>query len=68
MDIGATITPSSDDILADAIAFAEDGDYQALVITLNTPGGVVDATLNMMEQISATDVPVIGYVYSYNFV
>jgi len=63
MDIGATITPSSDDILADAIAFAEDGDYQALVITLNTPGGVVDATLNMMEQISATDVPVIGYVY-----
>lgn len=63
MDIGGTITPASDDILADAIAFAEDGDYQALVITLNTPGGVVDATLNMMEQIAVTDVPVIGYVY-----
>lgn len=63
VEIADTITPASDDILADAIAFAEDGDYQALVITLNTPGGVVDATLNMMEKISVTDVPVIGYVY-----
>ena len=63
LQIEDSITPASDDILADAIAFAEEGDYQALVITLNTPGGVVDATLNMMEQIANTDVPVIGYVY-----
>ncbi|WP_370573499.1 nodulation protein NfeD [Methanomethylovorans sp.] len=63
VQIEDAITPASDDILADAIAFAEEGDYQALVITLNTPGGVVDATLDMMEQIANTDVPVIGYVY-----
>jgi membrane-bound serine protease (ClpP class) len=63
IQIKDSITSASDDILADAIAFAEEGDYQALIITLNTPGGVVDATLNMMEQISSTDVPVIGYVY-----
>jgi len=63
LQIEDSITPASDDILADAIAFAEEGDYQALVITLNTPGGVVDATLDMMEQIANTDVPVIGYVY-----
>lgn len=63
VQIGDSITPASDDILSDAIAVAEDGNYQALVITLNTPGGVVDATLNMMEQIANTDVPVIGYVY-----
>ncbi|OPY17864.1 MAG: hypothetical protein A4E23_01407 [Methanomethylovorans sp. PtaU1.Bin073] len=63
LQIEDSITPASDDILADAIAFAEEGDYEALVITLNTPGGVVDATLNMMEQIANTDVPVIGYVY-----
>ena len=63
VQIGDTITPASDDILADAIAFAKDGGYQALVITLNTPGGGVDATLNMIEQIANTDVPVIGYVY-----
>ncbi len=63
LQIEDSITPASDDILADAIALAEEGNYQALVITLNTPGGVVDATLNMMEQISNTDVPVIGYVY-----
>lgn len=63
LQIEDSITPASDDILADAIAFAEEGNYQVLVITLNTPGGVVDATLNMMEQIANTDVPVIGYVY-----
>ncbi len=63
LQIEDSITPASDDILANAIAFAEEGNYQALVITLNTPGGVVDATLNMMEQIASTDVPVIGYVY-----
>ncbi|WP_321420143.1 nodulation protein NfeD [uncultured Methanomethylovorans sp.] len=63
LQIEDSITPASDDILADAIAFAEEGDYQVLVITLNTPGGVVDATLNMMEQIANTNVPVIGYVY-----
>ncbi|WP_214044143.1 NfeD family protein [Methanomethylovorans sp.] len=63
LQIEDSITPASDDILADAMAFAKEGDYQALVITLNTPGGVVDATFNMMEQITTSDVPVIGYVY-----
>ncbi|TGC07399.1 NfeD family protein [Methanolobus halotolerans] len=63
LEISDSITPVSDDIVADAIAFAEQEGYQALVITLNTPGGGLDETLNIMEQIAATDVPVIGYVY-----
>ncbi len=63
LDISDSITPVSDDIVADAIAFAENDDYEALVITLNTPGGGLDETLDIIEQIAATDVPVIGFVY-----
>ncbi|MBN2109737.1 MAG: nodulation protein NfeD [Methanosarcinaceae archaeon] len=63
LEISDSITPVSDDIVADAIAFAEQGDYETLVITLNTPGGGLDETLRIIEQISATDVPVIGFVY-----
>ncbi|QLC51064.1 nodulation protein NfeD [Methanolobus zinderi] len=63
LEISDSITPVTDDIIADAIAFAENEDYEALVITLNTPGGGLDETLNIIEQIGVTDVPVIGYVY-----
>ncbi|WP_406656111.1 nodulation protein NfeD [Methanolobus sp. ZRKC2] len=63
LEISDSITPVTDDIVADAIAFAEREDYEALVITLNTPGGGLDETLNIVEQIAVTDVPVIGYVY-----
>lgn len=63
LEISDSITPVTDDIVADAISLAEKEDYQALVITLNTPGGGLDETLNIIEQIGATDVPVIGYVY-----
>ena len=63
VDISDSITPVTDDVLADAIAFAENDNYEALVITLNTPGGNLDETISIMEQIASTDVPVVGYVY-----
>jgi membrane-bound serine protease (ClpP class) len=63
LEISDSITPVADDIVADAIAFAENEDYEALIITLNTPGGGLDETLKIIEQIAQTDVPVIGYVY-----
>ncbi|WP_340819830.1 nodulation protein NfeD [Methanolobus sp. WCC4] len=63
LEISDSITPVTDDMVADAIAFAENDDYEALVITLNTPGGNLDETIDIIEQIAATDVPVIGYVY-----
>lgn len=63
LDISDAITPVSDDIVADAITMAEAEDFAALVITLNTPGGGLDETFNIIELIDRTDVPVIGYVH-----
>ncbi len=63
LEISDSITPVSDDIVLDAIFAAEAGGFEALVITLNTPGGGLDETFNIIESIDQTDVPVIGYVY-----
>ncbi|MGP8330897.1 MAG: NfeD family protein [Methanosarcinaceae archaeon] len=63
LEISDSITPVSDDIVLDAISMAKSGGFEALVITLNTPGGGLDETFNIIEQIDQTGVPVIGFVY-----
>ena len=63
LEISESITPVADDIVADALSAAVEGDFSALLITLNTPGGGLDETLKIIEQIEQIDVPVIGYVY-----
>jgi membrane-bound serine protease (ClpP class) len=57
------ITPASDDIVGEAIAEAEAKGCEALVITLDTPGGGLAETKEITGQIERTSVPVIGYVY-----
>lgn len=44
------------------VAEAEDGDYEALLITLNTPGGLLDATRKIVSTFLESDVPIIVYV------
>ncbi len=63
LEISGAITPVSDDIVADAISVAENEGYEALIITLNTPGGGLDETLRITEMIPQTNISVIGYVY-----
>lgn len=57
------ITPASDDIVLEAIVEAEGRGCEALVITLDTPGGGLAETKEITGQIERTSVPVIGYVY-----
>ncbi len=57
------ITPASDDILLSALEEAESGDYQALILMLDTPGGGLSETTEILNQIDRTELPVIGYVY-----
>lgn len=53
---------TSDDIEA-AVEQASAGGYSAIVLALDTPGGSLDATLDMIERMQQSDVPIIGYVY-----
>lgn len=62
LKISGAITPASDDIIANAIAKAENGGFEALVISLDTPGGGLEETQAIIKRIGTTTVPVIGYV------
>lgn len=57
------INPASDDIVLAALDEAETGDYQALMLLLDTPGGGLAETTEILDQIEQTELPVIGYVY-----
>ncbi len=56
------IHPITDEYIGRAIAQAEHDRDQALLIELNTPGGLLDSTRSIIEKIVASSVPVIIYV------
>ncbi|MDP9161761.1 MAG: nodulation protein NfeD [Acidobacteriota bacterium] len=60
--VNDTIHPITDEYIGRAIADANRNNDQALLIELNTPGGLLDATRDIMEKVLASPVPVIIYV------
>jgi membrane-bound serine protease (ClpP class) len=57
-----TIQPISEEYIARAIAEAARRKDQAVLIEINTPGGLVDSTRQIIEHITTSAVPVIIYV------
>ena len=57
-----TIQPISEEYIARAIAEAARRNDQAVLIEINTPGGLVDSTRQIIEHITTSQVPVIIYV------
>lgn len=57
-----TIQPISEEYIARAIAEAGRRHDQAVLIEMNTPGGLVDSTRQIIEHITTSSVPVIIYV------
>lgn len=62
VDLDGTINPGSADYLIRAIRVAEERGDQAIVIRLDTPGGLVDSTRDIVKAILAADIPVIVWV------
>src|SRR5574341_860261 len=56
------ITPASAEVIVSAIARAERDGSAALIITLNTPGGLETSMREIVSRIIASRVPVIVYV------
>ncbi|MER3329631.1 MAG: nodulation protein NfeD [Candidatus Kapaibacterium sp.] len=48
--------------IATIVQEAEEGEYEALVITLNTPGGLLDATRDIVSTFLESKVPIVVYV------
>ena len=60
--VDSPIHPIAEEYIARAIATAERRHSEALLIELNTPGGLLDSTREIIEKILASRVPVIVYV------
>jgi membrane-bound serine protease (ClpP class) len=57
-----TVTAATAQHIKRGIKLAEDHGASALVLLINTPGGLVTPTLEIIQDISAARVPVISYV------
>ena len=60
--VNNAIHPITDEYIGRAIAEAARNKDQALLIEINTPGGLLDSTRDIIEKILASPVPVIIYV------
>ncbi len=60
--INDTIQPITEEYVGRAIDEAHRRNDQALLIEINTPGGLVDSTRKIIEKITASQVPVVIYV------
>src|SRR5260370_14291395 len=62
VNIGGVVHPVTVDIIGHAIDQAERENAAAVLLRLNTPGGLLDATREITSKIVASRVPVIAYV------
>ena len=62
IQVNDMVTSGTAAYITRAIKEAEKNDAEALLVMLDTPGGLVSATLDIVEAIAASKVPVITYV------
>ena len=62
LNLDDTIQPISEEYLARGLTLASADHAAALLVQLNTPGGLLDSTRSMVGKILASPVPVIVYV------
>lgn len=60
--VDGAISPASAEFIGDAIGDAEEDGARALVIQLDTPGGLVESTRDIVQAMLASRVPVVVYV------
>ncbi len=62
LKIQSAITPSSSSQIKNAIKYAEATNSTALIIQLNTPGGLLESTREIVSNILSAKIPIIVYV------
>src|SRR6266849_4053562 len=60
--VNDTIQPITEEYIARALDEAQRRNDQAVLIEINTPGGLVESTRRIIEKITASPIPVIIYV------
>ena len=62
VQIQSPISPATATFLENALAAAKEASAQALIIELDTPGGLLESTRNMVQAITAAPLPVVVFV------
>src|SRR5947208_6394445 len=63
VEFATDVNPVTQDYLDGAIARANDQHYNAVVLLVDTPGGLDSAMRNIIKHILDSKVPVVVYVY-----
>ena len=63
VEISGTIDQSRWELFQEAIRQAESIEVEAVVLTLDTPGGGLQETFDIADAIQESSIPVLGYVY-----
>ena len=59
IEIDGGIAPGAASYIKNSIKYAEETQAEAIIITLNTPGGLLDATRDIVQSIMTAKVPVV---------
>ncbi len=62
LDLDTVVHPLTQEIIAEGLAQAEDAGDAAVILRINTPGGLLQSTNEIVQEILASSVPVIAYV------
>ncbi len=62
LDITGPITPATEELLQSALQRADEERFIALLVRLDTPGGLAESMRNMVKDILGAEVPVIVWV------
>ncbi len=62
IDVEGVINPVTSEFIIRSITEAQKGDYQALVIELDTPGGLDTSMRQIVKAINMSEVPVVVYI------
>ncbi len=62
-EINSSINPATVDFINDALKVGKEKDVELILILLDTPGGLVSSTREIVKSIMSSDVPVCVYVY-----
>lgn len=63
LGIEGTITPATAIYVEEGIRAAIGNGASAVILLLNTPGGLLESTINILDRIELSPIPVIAYVY-----
>ncbi len=63
VDVEGTVTAGKAQFLRESIADAVEQELDAIIVRLDTPGGLVDSTLEIIRDLLNVTIPVVTYVY-----